>query len=258
MAAGEAWLFDNWRLHRVENPTADERIHLVADTSGSATFWQFVAGSDAGGLSGQASTASNGDASTAVSGRAAAGPGVEAATMSGGQPVNAQESASPRAQLSPFDPARDAQPLTERTVLAPVMAPAEVDLLVLDLQVGAGSAARARRCAGAAHALPRIAGFVLPRLAAALRALRCRARRLACVRKAARQCAPVLARVHRRARHAHESRRRALCAGGTSSARAVQTLGHGLLNALLDASSAPSSSSRPRARAARCCSKRSQ
>jgi len=42
MRGGEAWLFDNWRLHRVENPTPDARIHLVADTSGSASFWQFV------------------------------------------------------------------------------------------------------------------------------------------------------------------------------------------------------------------------
>jgi hypothetical protein len=46
MAAGEAWVFDNWRLHHVENPTPDERIHLVADTAGSAAFWQLV-GSDA-------------------------------------------------------------------------------------------------------------------------------------------------------------------------------------------------------------------
>jgi hypothetical protein len=43
MAAGEAWLFDNWRRHRVENPTDDARIHLVADTSGTAAFWEFVA-----------------------------------------------------------------------------------------------------------------------------------------------------------------------------------------------------------------------
>jgi len=42
MQGGEAWLFDNWRLHSVENPTPDTRIHLVADTSGSASFWQFV------------------------------------------------------------------------------------------------------------------------------------------------------------------------------------------------------------------------
>lgn len=46
MAAGEAWLFDNWRLHRVENPTDDLRIHFVADTSGSAAFWQYVAQSE--------------------------------------------------------------------------------------------------------------------------------------------------------------------------------------------------------------------
>ncbi len=89
MAAGEAWLFDNWRLHRVENPTPDERIHLVADTSGSSSFWQFVAEGDAGGA-----------------------------------PVREQR----------FDPASDPTPLTERTTLAPVMTPAEVDLLVLDLR----------------------------------------------------------------------------------------------------------------------------
>jgi hypothetical protein len=45
MAAGEAWLFDNWRLHRVENGGDRERIHLVADTSGSSSFWQFVSNS---------------------------------------------------------------------------------------------------------------------------------------------------------------------------------------------------------------------
>ncbi|MEJ1960216.1 MAG: sulfotransferase [Gammaproteobacteria bacterium] len=89
MRAGEAWLFDNWRLHRVENPTADERIHLVADTSGSSSFWQFVADADSGAL----------------------------ATR----------------ELS-YDQAGDRSPLTERTMLAPVMTPAEVDLLVLDLR----------------------------------------------------------------------------------------------------------------------------
>jgi hypothetical protein len=48
MAAGEVWLFDNWRIHHVENPTPHERIHLVADTSGSAAFWRFVAASGSG------------------------------------------------------------------------------------------------------------------------------------------------------------------------------------------------------------------
>jgi len=43
MAPGEAWLFDNWRLHHVDNATPEERIHLVADTSGSAAFWNLAA-----------------------------------------------------------------------------------------------------------------------------------------------------------------------------------------------------------------------
>ncbi len=89
MAAGEAWLFDNWRPHRVENPTPDERIHLVADTSGSSSFWQFVAEGDTDG--------------------------------------------APIRELK-FDPASNPAPLTERATLAPVMTPAEVDLLVLDLR----------------------------------------------------------------------------------------------------------------------------
>lgn len=39
MAAGEAWIFDNWRTHEVVNDSPHSRIHLVADTSGSAAFW---------------------------------------------------------------------------------------------------------------------------------------------------------------------------------------------------------------------------
>src|SRR3984957_2967946 len=88
MAEGEAWIFDNWRLHRVDNPIDAERIHLVADTAGSASFWQFVAQS--------------GSASAAYEHR--------------------------------YDPTRNAPLLTERTVLRAVMAPAEVELLPLDLQ----------------------------------------------------------------------------------------------------------------------------
>ncbi len=44
MAAGEAWIFDNWRSHHVENKADVERIHLVADTTGTAAFWQFACG----------------------------------------------------------------------------------------------------------------------------------------------------------------------------------------------------------------------
>ena len=44
MAAGEAWIFDNWRRHSVENRSDAARIHLVADTTGTAAFWQFACG----------------------------------------------------------------------------------------------------------------------------------------------------------------------------------------------------------------------
>jgi len=42
MAAGGAWVFDNWKMHRVVNPTTQLRVHLVADTVGSSTFWAMV------------------------------------------------------------------------------------------------------------------------------------------------------------------------------------------------------------------------
>ena len=42
MAAGEAWLFDSWRRHRVVNESARDRIHLVIDIAGSADFWRMV------------------------------------------------------------------------------------------------------------------------------------------------------------------------------------------------------------------------
>lgn len=45
MGEGEVWLFDNWRLHRVENQSDQARIHLVADTTGSSSFWRYVADS---------------------------------------------------------------------------------------------------------------------------------------------------------------------------------------------------------------------
>lgn len=42
MAPGEAWIFDNWRRHHVENAADRNRIHLVADTSGTSEFWQMT------------------------------------------------------------------------------------------------------------------------------------------------------------------------------------------------------------------------
>jgi hypothetical protein len=89
MAAGETWIFDSWRQHWVDNPTDQERIHLVADTTGSAAFWRFVALSM--------------------------------------QPGTIVQQHSFKADWDP--PLR-----LERVSLAPVMAPAEVELLLLDMR----------------------------------------------------------------------------------------------------------------------------
>ncbi len=46
MAAGETWIFDSWKAHRVENNSGENRIHLVVDTAGSPGFWQLVGESE--------------------------------------------------------------------------------------------------------------------------------------------------------------------------------------------------------------------
>ncbi len=46
MAAGEAWIFDSWKRHHVENNWERNRVHLVIDTAGSAKFWETVAASE--------------------------------------------------------------------------------------------------------------------------------------------------------------------------------------------------------------------
>jgi hypothetical protein len=43
MQAGEAWVFDNWKMHRVVNLSSGFRVHLVADTVGSSIFWAMIA-----------------------------------------------------------------------------------------------------------------------------------------------------------------------------------------------------------------------
>ena len=42
MAAGECWIFDTWREHKVENDASRSRIHLVVDTVGGLRFWDLV------------------------------------------------------------------------------------------------------------------------------------------------------------------------------------------------------------------------
>ena len=46
MAAGETWIFDAWKKHRVENASDEFRVHLVIDTAGSAKFWGLVGASE--------------------------------------------------------------------------------------------------------------------------------------------------------------------------------------------------------------------
>ena len=43
MAAGECWIFDTWRQHRVINDAQASRIHLVVDTVGGEAFWGLAA-----------------------------------------------------------------------------------------------------------------------------------------------------------------------------------------------------------------------
>lgn len=94
MAAGECWIFNSWRRHRVVNAGDRDRVHLVVDTSGSARFWRLVRQ-------------------------------LEAAA--------AHDQPGPPVRSVPFDPAAEDEPETERFNTAPVMAPGEVDGLVAEL-----------------------------------------------------------------------------------------------------------------------------
>jgi len=92
MGAGEAWIFDNWRPHRVENRAAHDRIHLVADTSGSAGFWQ----------------------------------------LAGNGQVDRFDAPQPSTTLVEFDSKADAWPMTERYNVSTIMHPAELEGLLRD------------------------------------------------------------------------------------------------------------------------------
>lgn len=93
MRAGEAWLFDNWRPHRVVNPTPHRRIHLVADTVGNARFWNL-------------------------------------ARQGQWQGFNDLE---PAMQFVSFDASRDPELLFERHNLPVIMPPGDVQVLLADL-----------------------------------------------------------------------------------------------------------------------------
>jgi hypothetical protein len=46
MGTGEAWIFDSWNMHWVENASDENRVHLVIDTAGSTKFWELVGASE--------------------------------------------------------------------------------------------------------------------------------------------------------------------------------------------------------------------
>lgn len=53
MKAGEAWIFDSWKYHRVFNNSDVFRVHLVIDICGSSRFWKMA---DEGNWPGEAVT----------------------------------------------------------------------------------------------------------------------------------------------------------------------------------------------------------
>lgn len=96
MEAGQCWIFNSWRRHRVTNDSDEDRVHLVIDLSGSSRFWAVVR-----------------DALQIDS-------------------VDA-ERFSKQCRFVPFTPDQEVSIRTERYNTAPVMAPGEVDLLVQNL-----------------------------------------------------------------------------------------------------------------------------
>ena len=93
MRAGECWIFDSWRRHRVVNPSPHDRVHLVIDTCGSSRFWNLVR------------SVEHSDPSTTAQG----------------------------ARLVAFEPGKPADLRTERFASLPVMAPGECSALIEDL-----------------------------------------------------------------------------------------------------------------------------
>ena len=93
MRPGECWIFDSWRRHRVVNPSARDRIHLVIDTSGSSRFWDLVR------------------------------------SVEHGEPSKTAASA----EFLPFRPGKPVALRTESFASLPVMAPGECAALIEDL-----------------------------------------------------------------------------------------------------------------------------
>ncbi|MDC1144095.1 aspartyl/asparaginyl beta-hydroxylase domain-containing protein [Porticoccaceae bacterium] len=97
MRAGECWIFDSWRRHKVINSSNQDRVHLVIDTSGSSRFWQMVRQMESFGI----------------------------------------DTDNPQLQAKidtiPYQSAQSVSIKTERFNIAPVMAPGELDAIANEL-----------------------------------------------------------------------------------------------------------------------------
>ncbi|MEL7185773.1 MAG: aspartyl/asparaginyl beta-hydroxylase domain-containing protein [Pseudomonadota bacterium] len=97
MRAGECWIFNSWRRHRVTNESNADRIHLVIDTAGSSRFWETVH------------------------------------DMSQYDPVTDVDAVESRVEQIAYVAGQQTEIRTERFNVAPVMSPGEVDALVSEL-----------------------------------------------------------------------------------------------------------------------------
>lgn len=97
MRAGECWIFNSWRRHRVVNDGGQDRVHLVVDLAGSSRFWSTVR------------------------------------KMERFDPVSDRQAIESVLRSVPFEPESAVRLATERFNVPPVMAPGEVDALVREL-----------------------------------------------------------------------------------------------------------------------------
>jgi hypothetical protein len=97
MQAGECWIFNSWRRHRVANASEHDRVHLVIDVSGSSRFWAAVR------------------------------------EMQQFDPVADRQLIDSRIRTVPYDAGLAVELLTEAYNVSPVMSPGEVDALTREV-----------------------------------------------------------------------------------------------------------------------------
>lgn len=97
MKAGECWIFDSWRRHRVMNDSTEDRVHLVIDTAGSSQFWKVIR------------------------------------EMQRLDSLTDTAEIQKLVKYLPFDGSQHAEIRTEKYNVSPVMSPGEVDALVSEL-----------------------------------------------------------------------------------------------------------------------------